>query len=150
MSDQEYNHEDSFGFILGRSQKMLANRLTQNFRSAGHNLTVEQWSVLVNLWRSDGQNQQDLSCKCGKDKTSITRLIDNMEKGNLVVRIPDQNDRRNKLIYLTNQGKEIRNNLTGVAKQTLAEALEGISESEIEQCKGILNQVFDNLSCTKE
>ena len=57
-------------------------------RHAGYDVTCEQWSVLVNLGKKNGQSQQELAGLICKDKTSVTRLIDNMEKHSLVVRIP--------------------------------------------------------------
>ena len=44
------------------------------------NLTIEQWSVLYQLWKEDGKSQQELCNATFRDKPSITRLIDNLEK----------------------------------------------------------------------
>ena len=69
-----------------------------------------------------------------------------MEKHNLVVRVPDQNDRRVKLIYLTHQGKELQQLLTDGIMQSEQEALEGIDKQELEVCLKVLQQICTNLS----
>lgn len=51
----------------------------------------------------DGVTQQELCNATFKDKPSMTRLIDNMERQHLVVRISDKKDRRTNLIHLTKQ-----------------------------------------------
>jgi DNA-binding MarR family transcriptional regulator len=145
MNRIKYDIENSFGSIVRRADIALINRLNQNFRNAGYDITTEQYRVLVNLWNKDGQNQQELAEGMGKNKASITRLINGLEKRNLAVRVPNSLDNRNKFIYLTNKGKQIPEALANLAKQTLSEALVGISEKKIEMCKDILCEVFDNL-----
>lgn len=53
----------------------------------------------------DGVTQQELCNATFKDKPSMTRLIDNMEKQHLVIRVPDKKDRRTNKIHLTENGK---------------------------------------------
>jgi DNA-binding MarR family transcriptional regulator len=140
------NQEKSLGYVIGRAGRALANRLNHNFEKAGHDVTSEQWAVLTNLWQKNGQNQKDLAGVTCKDKTSITRLIDVLEKKSLVVRTPDKLDARHKLIYLTNKGKALQQALVAIAQKTLVEAQEGIQVRNLEICKTVLRQVAKNLS----
>ena len=146
MKPNSYNLEDSLGYVIGRAGRAMANRLNQNFEQAGHHVTCEQWGVLMNLQQKDGQNQKELAGTTCKDKTSITRIIDGMEKRNLVVRIPDKKDGRQKLIYLTNNGKELQQKLLLLVKKTLKEAQSGIRASDMNICKKVLKKVRSNLS----
>jgi len=148
MKQPDYNLEASLGYLVGRAQRALVNRLNRNFAEAGHDVTAEQWAMLLHLWQQDGQGQQQLAdCAC-KDKTGVTRLIDGLEKRNLVLRVADQNDRRNNLIYLTNKGKTLQKELIAVAQQTLAEAQQEISSAQLKSCKNVLRQIYQNLSET--
>jgi DNA-binding MarR family transcriptional regulator len=72
----------------------------------GHSITGEQFEVLVVLWNEDGKNQQRLSKALCKDKTTITRLIKSLEELNLVKRVTNRKDKRQKLVYLTRSGKK--------------------------------------------
>ena len=75
MQTTAYNLEESLGYIVGRAGRAFANRWNHNFEKAGHNVTCEQWAILMNLWQKNGQSQKELAgCTC-KDKTSITRLL---------------------------------------------------------------------------
>ncbi len=142
----KYDIDNSFGTIVHWAERALINRLSHNFYNAGHDITVEQWRVLVNLWNREGRTQSELAEAAHKDKTGITRIINGMEKRDLVVRIPDRADGRTKRIYLTRKGKEVQQALVRFARKTLEEALEGISEEEAEFCKGVLRRVIANLS----
>ncbi len=104
---------------------------------------------MVNLGRKNGQSQQELAGTTCKDKTSVTRLIDGLEKRNLVVRTPDKVDRRQKLIYLTKKGKEFQQKLLYIVKKTLDEAQQTIPFKDIEICKKVLCRVYENLTDQK-
>ena len=141
-----YKLEDSLGYMMGRAARSMGMRLNRNFMEAGHNVTCEQWGVLVNLWRRNGQSQQELAGTTCKDKTSVTRLIDGLEKRNLVVRTPDKVDRRQKLIYLTSKGKEFQQELLHIVEKTLNEAQQNVPAKDMDICKKVLCRVYENLS----
>lgn len=144
MSDKYYNLDDSLAYLVNHTARAMSHQLNQNFLQAGFNVTGEQWTVLLQILDDDGLNQQEIACKVGKDKASITRLVDGLEKRNLVVRIADKNDRRNKLIYLTKEGKQVKAELSKIATQTLADLQGNIADSDLETCKQVLRQVFKN------
>lgn len=144
----EYKLDDNFGFIAGRASMALSRKLHQNFKEVGYDITAEQWSVLIKLWEKDGESQQGICSGTNRDKPSITRLIDNLEKNNYVVRIPDRDDRRINMIYLTSLGREIKEKLIPVAQRTFEEALTGIADEEVLATRNVLNKIFYNLTAT--
>jgi DNA-binding MarR family transcriptional regulator len=123
----------------------VARRLQKNFRQAGLEITIEQWSVLYHLWKEDCLSQQELCKRTFRDKPSITRLLDNLEKLNLVKRVSSKDDRRRNTIYLTAIAKDMQMRSLELANQTLNEALEGVDSKDIELCKLVLQKVYDNL-----
>lgn len=131
--------------ITGVANMALARRLQKYFRESGMDLTVEQWSILVHLWKYDGVSQQELSNRTFRDKPSITRLVDNLEKLELVERKASDSDRRINRIYLTEKGTSLRDPSMELANQTLNEGLEGLTTEEIETTKRVLERVYENL-----
>lgn len=142
---EHHPHEDSLGYILGRTVRSLGARLHRNFSQAGYDLTCEQWGLLSHLERNNGMNQQELAMISCKDKTSMVRLIDGLEKRKLVVRTPDKEDRRQKKIYLTVKGKTFQKRLLPIVEKTLEEAQGHITADEMNMCKRVLNRVYENL-----
>ena len=122
----------------------VARRLQKNFRNAGLEITIEQWSVLYHLWKEDGLSQQELGNRTFRDKASITRLIDNIEKLGLVERIASKEDRRVNLVYLTDPAKPLQEATYELANQTMNEALQGITKEEIEIVKNVFQRVYEN------
>ena len=123
----------------------IARRLQKNFRQAGVELTVEQWSVLVHLWKEDGLSQQELCNRTFRDKPSITRLLHNMEKQGLVKRVSSKTDRRINKIQLSDAARNMKDQSTTIANDTLNDGLEGVTKEEIDVVKKVLQQVYDNL-----
>ncbi len=145
MPNNQFKKGELYSFITGKASIAIARRLQKKFNNAGLNLTIEQWSVLYQLWKQDGSSQQDLCERTFRDKPSITRLVDNLEKLQLVKRVASESDRRINLVYLTRQGVKMEDQTMELAEQTLNEALTGIPPDNINLCKEILQQVYDNL-----
>ncbi|MEO0897226.1 MAG: MarR family winged helix-turn-helix transcriptional regulator [Bacteroidota bacterium] len=140
------NHlETSLGALIGQAGRAMARALMDKFNRKGYEFGMDHWIVLVHLWKEDGQTQQNLGETAGKNKTSVTRAIDWLEKNNYVVRVADREDRRHKRIYLTNSGKNMQELLAPEVKEVIAEATAGIPPEEVEACKNVLRHMFSNL-----
>ena len=145
MADSQFRRGELYSVINGMASTAVARRLQKNFRKAGLEITVEQWSVLYHLWKEDCLNQQELCNRTFRDKPSITRLIDNLEKQHLVKRITSKEDRRINQVCLTDAAKELQELTVEIANQTMDEALIGVNKTDIETVKKVLQQVYDNL-----
>ena len=145
MHNNQFKRGELYSFITGKASTAIARRLQKKFNKAGLNLTIEQWSVLYHLWKQDGLSQQQLCDATFRDKPSITRLLDNLEKLKLVKRTPSSDDRRMNMILLTNEAKKLQEQTMELANETLNEALESVPADRIEICKEVLQLVYDNL-----
>ena len=133
-----------FAILNGKVSAAINRKLSRNFRQNNLDISPEQWTVLIFLWEKDGVTQQELCNATFKDKPSMTRLIDNMEKQHLVVRISDKKDRRTNLIHLTKTGREIEEKTRLVAALTLKEALYGIQLEALEISQEVFRAIFYN------
>lgn len=136
-----------FAILNGKVSAAINRKLYRNFRQNDLEITPEQWTVLLFLWEKDGVTQQELCNATFKDKPSMTRLIDNMERMHLVVRISDKSDRRINLIHLTKTGRELEERTRYIANRTLKEALYGLTVEELRISQNVLRKIFTN---TKE
>lgn len=146
MPNNQFKKGELYSFITGMASTAIARRLQKKFNTAGLSLTIEQWSLLYHLWKKDGISQQDLCKASFRDKPSITRLVDNLEKSGLVRRVAAANDRRINLIYLTKEGQQLQDQTLKLADQTLNEALLKVPADKVEVCKQVLQVVYDNLT----
>jgi DNA-binding MarR family transcriptional regulator len=145
MPNNHFKKGELYSFITGKASTAIARRLQKKFNTSGLNLTIEQWSVLYHLWKEDGKSQQELCNATFRDKPSITRLVDNLEKLGLVRRVASENDRRINKVHLTKQAQKLQEETMALAEETLNEALEGVPAEQINLCKEVLQKVYDNL-----
>jgi DNA-binding MarR family transcriptional regulator len=146
MVSTHFKKGELYSFITGKASTAIARRLQKKFNEAGISVTIEQWSVLYHLWKADGMSQQELCNATFRDKPSITRLVDNLERLSLVRRVSHDKDRRINKIFLTKEALKLEEETMGLAEETLNEALAGVSQKDIEMCKGVLQKVYDNLT----
>lgn len=145
MTGNQFKRGELYSVITGMASIAVARRLQKNFRQAGLDITIEQWSILYHLWKEDGLSQQELCNRTFRDKPSITRLVDNLERQNLVKRVPSKEDRRINMVYLTDTAQALQETTIQLANQTMEEALVDVNKTDIEVTKKVLQQVYDNL-----
>ena len=63
-----------------------------------------------------------------------------------LVRIKDKTDMRQKQIYLTPKGKELKEELIPLGIANIQQAQRGLSSNEIKNCKAILKKIYKNLT----
>jgi DNA-binding MarR family transcriptional regulator len=137
--------DDSLGYLMGRGIRLLRALLDLRFRAVGHEVSMEQWVVLVHLWKQDGLHQQQLADIAGKDKTTMARALSVMEKRNWLLRVPDQLDKRHKRVFLTHEGKALEKELGKHVNEVLQEVTQGIDPAEMKICKQVLKQLHQNM-----
>ncbi len=114
MNDDKSEINDSMGvqkeFAHTVIQVNTAFRqfVQQKLKQHKVDLTFEMLQIIGYLWENDGVNQQEIANATLKDKASLTYLIDNLTRRELVYRQEDTCDRRNKLIFLTDQGWNLK------------------------------------------
>ncbi|WP_206916688.1 MarR family winged helix-turn-helix transcriptional regulator [Alicyclobacillus suci] len=146
MQDENRLIAQSLSYRLATASRFLINRLNRNFKENDLSITYEQFRIMIRLWKEDGLTQGQIAALTGKDEPSVSRLINNMIKRNLIKRLPHPEDRRTNLIFLTEEGKNIQHDLYVQYRKTTEEALQGVSASELDTCLKVLDTVTKNLA----
>ena len=109
------------------------------------NLTPEQYLVMDILWDEESLSQQTIADILQKDKNSVTKFIDSLEKKGLVYRSIDKNDRRINNIFVSEEGRRLKQKTTDVAVNTMKSILNGISEDELATCITVMEKIKKNI-----
>ena len=141
----QLQNDDLFDILVGKVSMAINRTFLRTFSTEGMSITIEQWSVLACLWKKDKVTQQTLCNLTSKDKPSMTRLIDKLEKRNLVTRVSDHNDRRINLIHLTDSGMALQKKATELAQKIAAKTLSNIAEEELKISRLVLKRIMANL-----
>jgi len=108
MSQLSNENFSTFLHALSKVTAAMKGFMRQKFKEHGVDITFEMLQVLRFLWQKNGVNQQEIADAVLKDKASLTYLIDNLVRRKLVQRTEDSQDRRNKIIFLTNEGQQMK------------------------------------------
>ena len=135
----------SMGMLINSAHRAMTKRFVQNAMKSGLDISLDQWMVLGPIWQLESASQKELGEITLKDKTSITRLVDILEKKNLVVRVEDQIDHRIKRVILTNAGKQLFFDVLPIMEKTREEVRKNISDQDIETFKKVLSDIIVNL-----
>lgn len=137
--------EDRYNLLAGRLFMYINRYISQRFKQNKVELTREQWTILVQLWKMDGVSQQVIADETGRDKPSTTRLIDHLERDGYLERRPHANDRRLNLIFLTEKGKLAEEKIMGVANKALDDITNGLSGEDLQTVKRVFEKIYQNM-----
>ncbi len=126
------------GYLLTKSSVLMKRKLSDLIKNAGYTITLEQWIILNTLWDNEGLIQTEIAKKAFKDKTNLTRILDKMERDDLVVRNRSKENRREYRITITKNGTKIFRELIPLV-QNHNEKIMQIFESDER------NQLIDSL-----
>jgi DNA-binding MarR family transcriptional regulator len=114
MSDNNINCEANNCIVLDFSEiYKLNNRINKKFEKLQRriiqkeNLTTAQYSILQQLWKNDGIKFKQLAEACCCSQSTLTGIVDTMEKKDVVIRKMNPEDRRSVLVMLTDKGKKL-------------------------------------------
>lgn len=124
------------------ARAFLSRRLEDN----GIDMTIEQFKVMVVLWKEKSSTQQNIADFVGKDKTSVTRLIAGLEKRSLIQRSTDKTDKRCNLVTLTLQGIALEIPTMSVLSEASAYVHKNIDPKELEITLRVLQTMCQTLN----
>lgn len=138
-----FSLDESIGFLVYRAQLAMRAELGRRFQP--HDVTPEQWAVLVRLWEDDGLKQRDLAARTFKDAGNTARIVQKLERKGYVERCPAVADRRVNVLYLTAEGRALVCELIPRAQSLLSAALAGVGDDEAATARGVLDTICDNM-----
>jgi len=123
----------------------LKQYIAATLKSKGVDLTPEQFLLLDILWNEGSMSQQQMADTLMKDKNSITKLADALEKKGLICRIPDVNDRRSNLLTLTPLSERMKDQTKEIGIEALDRIISGISPEDINTFLSVLSRMNSNM-----
>lgn len=123
-------------------KQFIASKLKQ----LGVPLTPEQFMLIDLLWNHGEMSQQQLADMMHKDKNSVTKLVDAIERKGFVVRRQNKNDRRSNTLVLTEKANQLKPGAKQKGISILDQMLEGINENELRMFLETLRKLNVNMN----
>jgi len=148
MNRCECPTHESLGCLSNHAAFAARNYLTRQLALHGIDMTIEQFKVMVVLWKEGSSTQQNIADFVGKDKTSITRLIAGLEKRSLIQRATACQDKRCNHVTLTPQGIALEQPTMKVLEEATRYLHEGIDPDDLAIALRVLKQMCLTLNYT--
>ena len=118
-------------------------KLDRRLRPLGYSRS--SWMVLLHISREDGITHRELAERLGIEAPTLVRLIDRMEKENLLERRASKSDRRVKHLHLLPSGRKEVERIWASAASLRKEILSGVSKTEINTTLDVLQKIRASL-----
>ncbi|MHC4108867.1 MAG: MarR family winged helix-turn-helix transcriptional regulator [Planctomycetota bacterium] len=132
-------------YLVSRATLLVTHALRQELRDAGvDHVRPAYLGVLLSLWLEDGLKVVELGRRAGLEPSTMTGLLDRMERDGLLSRSADPEDRRAQRIHLTNKGRDAKPAVSKVMDRALGKILDGVGEADLTRLKKTLRRVLAN------
>lgn len=144
LEKTEFN--ETIAPCIGKTSKMMNMFISDIFYNNHIPITKQQWLLLKILREvNDGVIQNELAFITDRNKASLTRLINVMEKKNLVARTISIKDTRKKIIHITPLGNELYVKTEPLLLKSILKIQSDISNDEMKIFKGVMNKIQNNI-----
>lgn len=133
------------GVALNLVHNRFKQYMTVTFQKKGYNLTPEQFLVMDALWDNGTLSQQQIADTILKDKNSVVKLIDGLEKKQWVNRAAHKQDRRLNLIETTPLAAQVRQEVTDLAMEAVTLITRDIPDGELRTFLSVLSRMAANM-----
>lgn len=138
--------DDRLIYLVFTAQQKLRNFLKNELAKEGLKITIAQGGILALLKQQSGRTMTELSQILSIDNSTITGLIDRLEKAGFVKRNSSPHDRRVSQIHITQEGIDEVKKSIGVFRRVNEQIKSGFSEGEVESFKKVLGSFFDRFN----
>ncbi|WP_138479497.1 MarR family winged helix-turn-helix transcriptional regulator [Dyadobacter bucti] len=142
------HHSDqrAYFFKIDTTIKKIRNALQKQLTEAGFDLTVDQWVLIDHIFRRQGISQNELAELTFKDPPTVTRIIDLLEKKDLVERGPAAGDRRKFNLFLTKNGEKTYNQAFPIVADIRRKGWGSLNESDYQHFVRIMDSIYQNFT----
>ena len=109
-------------------------------------ITSAQGRIMFALWQQDGISMNELTQKTQLGKSTLTSMIDRLEKMGYVKRQRSGKDRRKILIRRTAKDKALESKYVEVSQEMTRLYYKGFAKSEIDRFENALRRILNNLT----
>ena len=134
------------GFLISKIKQISGRIFDKKLKDYNINdLNTAQGRIIFPLWQNDSIPISELARQTALGKTTLTNMLDRLEKSGHIVRKVDEKDKRNVLVSLTEKSKSLEDRYEAVSKDMISLFYEGLSEKQIDEFENLLKHILSNL-----
>jgi DNA-binding MarR family transcriptional regulator len=137
--------EEPIPLLLSDVTRLFWRALEEGLRADGLDLTAGEARALLHVSRCEGLRQSVLAERMRVEPMTLVGFLDRLERHGYVERVADPQDRRAKQVRMAPAAGDVVARTMAVAQRVKAEVTRGLSDPELDQLRGMLQRMRDNL-----
>ena len=134
------------GFLIAKTHQLAGRIFTKMLKDYQIEINPSQGRIMFVLWQNDEISFKELAKKTSLGKSTLTSMLDRLEKMGYIERIPSKVDRRKIMIKTTEKDKSLNEKYVQISQKMNGLYYKGFTDEEIDSFEKFLSRIFDNLS----
>ena len=135
------------GFLIAKIHQVSGRIFAKILKKSGiEEINPAQGRILFVLWKKDEIPISELAGKTLLSKSTLTSMLDRLEKTGYIIRVPSKEDRRIILIKRTEKDKNLERKYIQVSNEMINLFYEGFTPQEIDDFENYLKRTLANLT----
>ncbi len=134
------------GFLMAKIRHVAGRLFERILKEYNIEINSAQGRIMFALWQADGISISELVKKTQLKKSTLTSMLDRLEKMEYVRRQRCKKDRRKILIKRTNKDKNLESRYVELSQEITELFYKGFSKAEVDRFEKYLERILDNLT----
>jgi DNA-binding MarR family transcriptional regulator len=133
------------GFLMAKIRQVAGRIFERMLNKYGIEINSAQGRIMFALWQQDNISINELAKKTQLKKSTLTSMLDRLERMGYVRRQRSQKDRRKILIHRTAKDENLESEYVRLSQEHTKLFFRGFSEEEIDRFENDLKRILSNL-----
>lgn len=142
---KQFNPYNHFGFLTNRVARLIVKHAELHMIDVSGNVPASCIGIMAELWSKDGISQKELGVSLIKNKSSVNKMLVSLEDAGMIIKKDNPEDKRGKLIFITQKGRELQNYVERKSNEMEEEILKDCTKEEIKITKKVLAELYEKL-----
>ena len=134
------------GFLMAKIRQVAGRIFERMLKDCNIEISSAQGRIMFALWQEDGISINELGKKTQLKKSTLTSMLDRLERMGYVRRQRSKKDRRKILIQRTNKDKNLESEYVKLSQEHTKIFFHGFSEEQIDRFEKDLKHILNNLT----
>ncbi|MDT8717521.1 MarR family transcriptional regulator [Clostridium sp. 19966] len=132
--------------LISKIREKVNHLIVQEMSQNGiEGIVTSHGDIIYALYNKEKMTMAEIAEKIGRDKSTVTALVDKLVKFGYVIKERDREDSRVVYAALTSRGKELKPVFESISMKVLSVFYLGVPEKDKEELIRILNKIYNNL-----
>ncbi len=137
---------DAISYISKIREKVNRFIEAEMSRNGLEGIVTSHGDIIYALFNQQRMTMAEIAGKIGRDKSTVTALVDKLVKLGYVIKERDTQDTRVIYVALTDRGQELKPTFEAISDKVLSTFYSGISEAEKTALANILDKIYQNFN----